>query len=382
MPISTKMFLLVFLGVFLTLNLIMYGDFNGNLYTRPCDGDCTCYVTMAQHTTAQVAYPFGMRMLTPLLVKIIKKNSYGLISWDFTWYLVTFASLFATAVVFFNLLRKVFLLDVGLANLMVIFMLGNWVYCFFQFAVPFFPDPVNNLLWVVALYWLHRQRYGLFLITLTVGFLNKEVILFLLPLYPLFVFLDANGHDQQLARVARALGWGAVVVLAYVGFRRGWSCFLHVENYRMFTGWNKSPLETMVYCLGKNKDVLDLLQTFHFLWFPFLLMLGLLYREHGWRDKLFLGATYIVLPLLVGRLFATDANRVFVMMLPWVVGLAGMYFQRIRLHENPALLLTVAFIYLALNYGWVTGKEWQIFMNVVALLILAYQSHAARPSIT
>jgi len=361
----------------------MHGDFNGNLYTRPRDGDCDYYVAMAQNTAAQVAYPFGMRILTPLIVKVIKKNSYGLLSWDFTWYLVTFASLFATAVVFYNLLRKVFRLDVCLANLMVLFMLGNWIYCFFQFAVPFFPDPLNNLLWMMALYWLHRQRYGLFLLTLTVGFLNKEVILFLLPLYPLFVFLDATERGQRLAGVARvlarALAWAVVVALAYVGFRRGWSHFLHAETYQMFTGWNKSPLETMVYCLSKHKDVLDLFQVFHFLWLPFLAMLWVLYRERGWRDKFFLGATYIVLPLLVGRLFATDANRVCVMMLPWVYGLAGMYFQRIRLHENPALLLTLAFIYLALNYGWVENKEWQIGLNVIAMLILAVQHHVVRP---
>jgi len=378
MPISKKIFLLVALFVLLTLNLIMHGDFNGNHHARPHDGDCISYVAMAQNTTAHVDHPFGLRILTPLMVKILKKNSYGLLSWDFTWYLVTFLSLFATAIVFYNLLRDVFLLHSCLAILMVVFMVGNWIYCFFQLAIPFFPDPLNNLLWMVALYGLHRQRYGLFLITLSVGFLNKEVILFLLPLYPLFVFLDAQGRDQRLALVARAVGWGAVVALAYVAFRRGWSCFLHVETYRMFTGWNKSPVDLMMYCLGKNKDVLDIFQVFQFLWIPFLLMLGLLYREHGWRDKLFLGATYIVLPLLLGRLFATDANRVFVMMLPWVLGLAGMYFQRIRLQENPALLLTLAFIYLALNYGWLANKEWQIFLNVVALLILAFQQQATR----
>ena len=377
-PTSLKIILLGFLLFFLTLNLIMHGDFNGNLHARPRDGDCDYYVAMAQNTTALVAHPFGLRILTPLIVKIIKKNSSGLLSWDFTWYMLTFASLFATAIVFWNLLRKVFLLDVCLANLMVICMLGNWIYCFFQFAIPFFPDPLNNLLWMLALYGLYRQRYGLFLITLTVGFLNKEVILFLLPLYPLFVFLDATARGQRLTGVVRALALVAVVGLAYLCFRQNWSYFLHAENYRLFTGWNKSPLETVIYGLSKNKDVLDIFQTFNFLWIPFLLMLWQLYREHGWRDKLFLGAAYIFLPLLVGRIFVTDANRVFVMMLPWVYGLAGLYFQRIRLHENPALLLTIVFIYLALNYGWVQSREWQICFNVVAMLILAVQHNAAR----
>lgn len=192
---------------------------------------------------------------------------------------------------------------------------------------------------MLALYTLYRQRYRLFLLTLAVGFLNKEVILFLLPLYP-----------------------------------------LNVESYRMFTVWNKSSLETMLYCLSKHKEVWDIFQVFHFLWLPFLLMLWLLYRERGWRDKLFLGSTYIVLPLLVGRLFATDANRVFVMMLPWVYGLAGLYFQRIRLLGNPALLLTLAFIYLALNYGWVESEEGQIMLDITAMVLLAVQRYLARPN--
>jgi hypothetical protein len=370
-----KLFSLTFFAFFLTLNLIMQGDFTGDYYKNPFDGDCFNYVAMAQNTTAQVAHPFGLRILTPLIVKIIKKNSYGLLSWDCTWYLVTCAGLFATALMFWRLLRKVFGLDLLTANVAVILLLGNWVYSFFQLHVPFFPDPLNNFFWVAAVYWLHRQRYGLFLITVTVGFLNKEVILFLLPLYPLFVCLDTRERARLPAALAASLGLLLLVILAYLGFRRGWSHYIGADQFQLFTGWKLGPKELMLHCLSKQKDVLNIYATFHFLWFPFLLMLWQLYQENGWRDKFVLSCGYLVLALLFGRLFATDANRVFVMLAPWVVGLAALYFQRIRLRENPPALLALVFIYLAINYGWVENREWQIAFDTVALLILAVQSH-------
>ena len=54
-----------------------------------------------------------------------------------------------------------------------------------------------------------------------------------------------------------------------------------------------------------------------------------------------------------------------------------MYFQRIRLRENPPALLALVFIYLAINYGWVENREGQIAFDTLALLILAVQSHRA-----
>ncbi|MCX7008841.1 MAG: hypothetical protein NTY53_16615, partial [Kiritimatiellaeota bacterium] len=263
----------------------MHGKFTGDYYQSPFDGDCTSYVAMAQNTTTQVAHPFGLRILTPLLVKIIKKNSSGLLTWDFTWYLVTCAGLFAAALMFWRLLRTVFAVDLLTANVAVVLLLGNWVYSFFQLHVPFFPDPLNGFFWMAAIYWLHRQRYGLFLITLTVGFLNKEVILFLLPLYPLFVFLDTPDRARRPAALARSLGGMLLVILAYVGFRRGWSHFIGADHFALFTGWHMGPKELLLYSLSRQKDVLDIYATFHFLWFPFLLMLWQLYRENGWRDK-------------------------------------------------------------------------------------------------
>lgn len=370
-----KLFSMVFFALFLALNLIMQGNFTGDYYQNPFDGDCFNYVAMAQNTTAQVVHPFGLRILTPLVVKILKKNSAGLLSWDCTWYLVTCAGLFATALMFWRLLRKVFALDVLTANVAVILLLGNWVYSFFQLHVPFFPDPLNNFFWVAAVYWLHRQRYGLFLITVTVGFLNKEVILFLLPLYPLFVFLDTRDRARLPAALAASLGGLLLVVLAYLGFRRGWSHYIGSDQFQLFTGWKLGPKELMLHCLSGQKDVFNIYSTFHFLWFPFLLMLWQLYRENGWRDKFVLSCGYLVLALLFGRLFATDANRVFVMLAPWVIGLAALYFQRIRLRENPPALLALVFIYLAINYGWVENREWQIAFDTVALLILAVHSH-------
>ena len=62
------------------------------------------------------------------------------------------------------------------------------------------------------------------------------------------------------------------------------------------------------------------------------------------------------------------------MFAPWVIGLAALYFQRLRLRENPPALLALVFIYLAINYGWVENREWQIAFDTAALLILAAHS--------
>jgi dolichol kinase len=189
------------------------------------------------------------------------------------------------------------------------------------------------------------------------------------------VCLDTRERARLPAALAASLGLLLLVILAYLGFRRGWSHYIGADQFQLFTGWKLGPKELMLHCLSKQKDVLNIYATFHFLWFPFLLMLWQLYQENGWRDKFVLSCGYLVLALLFGRLFATDANRVFVMLAPWVVGLAALYFQRIRLRENPPALLALVFIYLAINYGWVENREWQIAFDTVALLILAVQSH-------
>lgn len=360
--------------VFLILHLIMNGDLRGGYHMRPRDLDCVSYIAMAMDPSVPTTYPFGMRILTPLVVKQFR---HGWVPWDFAWYLTTCASLFLSAVIFWRMLRRLFGLDLATANLMVICLLGNWIYSFFQLQIPFFPDPLNNLLWMTALYFLFEKRHWAFLLTVAVGFTNKDVILFLLPLYPLFVFADTRDWKRLPAALARSCGWVLAVVLAYLAFRRGWSHFVHAGNYRLFTAWDKSPIEMLLYSLSKQKDVYYIYQVFHFLWFPFALMLGIRYREHGWRDKLILGSAALFCILLFGRLFATDANRVFVMMLPLVYILAGQYFQRIRLCASPGVMLLTVYLYLVLNYDIAKPMEWQLFLNIVAMAVLLYQGRRA-----
>lgn len=353
---------------FLILALIMCGSFGGEFYQYylSARGDGANYIQMAQETFAPVENPFALRILSPLFVHIVKKNSF--LGWDATWYLLTFSALFASAAMLYGFMRRHLKLSALISTFFVLFLLHTSCYTQFHFHDPFRIDPLNNLLWIAALYALFSDRYKTFCLILMIGFMNKEVILFLAPLYPLFMVIR---HGKLLHRdVGKSVLAIGAVVLAFFAYR---TALVHRlgTDYTMMAAYERSALATVTDAVEHQKGIYAIIFVFSFLWVFFFYGLYELFRTYGWRNRYLIGSLYLFAALLFGRLFARDANRVFSMMAPLLIPISGVFFSSHITRKGYLWLPILLLAYAAINLGWVPQKEYQIMISIVVLCAMA-----------
>lgn len=363
--------------MFLVFVLIQESTFSGNQHEDPGDGDCDYYVAQAVHPFSVRVNPFAFRTLTPLLVQSIKRNSHNLLGWDGAWYVFTFALIYGTGLLFFRFCRRVLNLSPSVACLAALMLLSNWVYVRFQLQIPFFPDPLNNFLWMLAFYWLFTERWSWFYITLALGMLNKEVILFLAPLGPLFILIKTNRlwSKPVLGHVAAA----AAVCGAYYLYRTGLGHYWNMQEYRLLSTNDWGIQSTLMIGLNHQKSMWHLFNTFGFLWLTFIFMLHELYTAHGWRSRYLLASLIVFVICCFSRLYSTDVSRIFVMMSPLVVGLSVVYMARIFAERRFVSFVALLFVILAGNQQWIADKPSLVVLNGIAVLYILYY---ARPPST
>jgi hypothetical protein len=349
----------------------MYGSFGGKFYQYRLleQGDAACYIKMAEHTFAQTENPFALRILTPLVVHIIKKNSNQCLGWDFTWYLVTFSAIFGSAVIFYKFLHSHLKLDRLISTFFTLFLLHTFCYTQFHFQDPFRVDPLNNLLWMAALYSLFKDKYLIFCLIVTIGFTNKEVILLLAPLYPIFMIIKNRTLWHRDTAVS-VLAVGAIFS-AYFIYRTVLTNYIGVCDYAMLSAYDYTPYKTLTDAIEHQKDLYAIFNVFSFLWIMFFYGLYEIFKKYGWRNRYLISALYLCAALLFGRIFARDANRVFSMMAPLVIAVAALFFSaciKSRRHlMAPVLLLA----YASINLGWIPQKEYQIMLCIAVLWMVA-----------
>ncbi len=361
---------------FLVLALIMNGSFGGEFYAYRaadrCDG--ANYIKMAEETFAPVENPFALRVLSPLIVHVVKKNSP--LGWDATWYLLTFCAIFASAALVFRFMRYRLRIGALVSTFFVLFLLHTSCYTQFHFHDPFRIDPMNNLLWIVALYALFSDRYRIFCMTLIVGFMNKEVILLLAPLYPLFMWIRHGKlrHWDVGKSILAVMG----IVLAYITYR---TAVVHRlgEGYVLLGAYQRSALETVQDAVEFQKDLYAIFFVFSFLWVMFFYALYEVFKAYGWRNRYLLATLYLLAALLFGRLFARDANRVFSMLAPLVIPISAVFFSCRTKLEGYLWLPLMLLSYAAINLGWAPQKHHQVLFCVVVLVILAIGRQKASP---
>ena len=359
---------------FVLLLLIHGSAFSGRQYLDPGDGDCDYYVKQAIQPFSVRVNPFAFRNLTPLLVQAIKRNTSGLLGWDAAWYLFTFALVYGSALLFYRFCRRVLNQPPAVACLAALILLANWVYGRFQFEIPFFPDPLNNFLWMLAFYLLFTGRWGWFYVTIGIGMLNKEVILFLVPLGPLFIYVKTGRLWTRpvLAHVAGA----AAICGCYWAYRYGLGHHWQMQEFRLLSTNDWGILSTLQIGLNMQKSVWHLFNTFGFLWMPFLMMLYACRTAYGWTHRLLLASSVVFGICLFSRLYSTDVSRIFVMMAPLVVGLAVSYLAEVFAGRRVEILLATFLLTLVTNQGWVTTRA---PLALIALAATAYLVHYARP---
>ncbi|MBU0679013.1 MAG: hypothetical protein KJ626_12955 [Verrucomicrobia bacterium] len=362
-------------GYFMLLGLIMYGSFGGEFheYMLGGKGDAANYIQMADQAFAPVENPFALRILSPFIVHAIKKNSNHLLGWDATWYLVTFGAIYLSAVVFYKLLRRHLKLARSTSVIFTLMLLHTYCYTQFHFQEPFRIDPMNNLFWMLAIYALFADRFAAFCIIVAIGSINKEVILLLAPLYPIIAFARTTKlRDGQVIRSVFAM---LSLFAFYFLYRMIVTPIITPEGNGMFTAYGQSGLRTVLDSMEHQKEFHIIFSVFHFLWLFFAFMLYELHKRYGWKNRYLLVSLYLLAAVLFGRLFARDANRVFAMLAPMVIGLSAVFCTIRSTKHAVEWLILMLLIYAGLEMAWFKSVGSQVAMTaaVTASILLLFK---------
>ena len=329
------------------LNLISYAPLQPNAHERAW-GDALNYYAMSEHTGARVDNPFALRMLSPWLIHLGNKLT-GL-SLDSLWVGFTFVMLLASAIVFFEFLWSHLKLQLFTSALAAVTLACTFWYGPYAFSNPYLVDPLNNLLYLVALWLLFNRKAIWFTVVVIIGTINKETTLLLAPLYPILAWTRTRSFRDK-AFLGGVLAF-IVAGVVYFGFRL-WAQSLIGGDYGFGAGQaNKGLLGNIRFALSADKQSLHgaLFDTFHFFWLIFAYALYREYRRHGLRSLLLVSSAWLALCCLAGRLVATDTQRVFVMMAPLVIGLVAVVLDEQRTEARRVWVGVLFFLYLALNY--------------------------------
>lgn len=347
------------------LNVISHANLAPNAHEKAW-GDAINYFRMSEQTGAAVDNPFALRMLSPWLVH--RANLVTGISLDRLWLALTVVAVLAAAIVFFEFLRSHLKLQLFTSALTAVALACTFWYAPYAFTNPYLVDPLNNLLYVVALWLAFERKLIAFTAVIVVGAINKETTLLLAPLYPLLAWTRGRKlRDRDVLG-----GVVAVVVAAglYIAFRL-WAQNLIGGEYGFGAGQgNKSLFDNIAFALSANKgsDQLVLFTTFHFLWLVFAFGLYRQYRRYGLGSDLLVASIWLFGCCVAGRLVATDTGRVFVMMAPLVLAVVAVVLDGQRGERRRLWVGLLLFLYIALSLGWVPAPT-SFLVDAAAALI-------------
>src|ERR1700693_2173597 len=133
------------------INIISYTDFSRGAIGN-AGGDARFYIQMSQHTFAHVPNPFAFRLLSPLIVHELKKlPGLGLGS---SWKFLTFTATYIALIVFFKLLYHQFKLSLFTSTIFTLMLACTYNYTLFNYYDTWLVDPLNNLFYMLAIYFL------------------------------------------------------------------------------------------------------------------------------------------------------------------------------------------------------------------------------------
>lgn len=346
------------------INVIANTNFNkrANVFIG---GDAQVYIQMSRHTFAHVANPYAFRLMSPLIVhELVKLPGLGL---DSSWLLLTFAATTAALIVFFKLLYDHFKIGLFTSTVFTIMLACTMNYTLFNYRDMWLVDPLNNLFYVLALYFLLQRRLWAFSLTILLGSINKETTLMLAPLYPLLVWVRSdNWRSRELAMsIAATIG----VAIVYLIYHALVLMELGPGSYRFLAEVNGSVLDTIrLSILGARAEPYSIFTVFDFLWFYFAYILYRLYQAHGRMSEWLLIGAYTLTSGVFGRLFATDTARVYVMMAPVVLGVIALAFNGLAGERKRLWVLLLAAVYVALNFGWFSQDAY-LLVNIAAVVV-------------
>jgi hypothetical protein len=242
-------------------------------------------------------------------------------------------------------------------------------YTLFNYWDIWLVDPLNNLFYVLAITFLIQRKLWPFAIVIILGSLNKETTLLLAPLYPILAWArtgSIKSHEVKQSLIAFVTM--GVVYLTY----HLWAQDRIGGHYALLSGQNgHSVWNNIRFALDSHKmnDQQLIYQVFQFVWLFFIYGLYRLYKKLGILNELLIISAYLFGAVMLGRLFASDTQRVYIMMAPIVMAVAALMFNSVKTEMDRLWVGVIAFLYVAVNLAWFTSPDFIMIANVGALAI-------------
>lgn len=339
--------------------LVSYGRL-GHDAREAARGDALQYIAMSERTFAPADEPFAFRLMTPWLVR--QASELTGVAPDTVWLALTFLATTAALVVVYEWLRGPLGLSAATGLLSVLLLAVTYKYTSYNYGNLWLVDPLNNLFSALALYLAFRRKLALFTLVVAVGFVNKEAVLLLAPLYPLLAWARSGTLRD------RAVWWGvaanAALAAAYLVFR-AWVQG-HIGEVPTHLAGDVTDLMRTVLSSRRGGEHLAVFSVLQFLWVVFAFGLYQQYRRFGLRSELLVASAFVLATCMFSRTQATDTERVYVMVAPLVVGVVGVVFEAWRDQPERAWPWVLGAVYAALNFMWVVDETASL-VNLAAI---------------
>ncbi|WP_092776887.1 hypothetical protein [Actinokineospora terrae] len=343
------------------VNLVSYVPWRRDAHLG-AGGDAVEYFQMSQRTFAPVDNPFALRVLSPWLVHTGHRLT-GL-SPDTVWIALTFTATLASVIVLHELLRRRFAVSGFVAVVVASMLACTFWYAPYLFGNPWLVDPLNNLFIVLGLWLAFSGRLGWFTAVVVIGSVNKETMLLLAPLYPLLALTRSRRVTREVLLGTAAVAFAAC---AYFAFRT-WAIARIGADYNLGTGQaNHSLVDNIRFAIStaQGRDHLAIWSVLSFTWLIWLVGLHHL-RRTGAGHPLIPTSAWTLLTCLLGRLMATDTERVFTMMVPIVLIVVAVTLDTLQSPWHRPWIVLLAALYTAIQLRWTSAT---LPMEALALLI-------------
>lgn len=347
--------------------VVSYGKLQHNARDA-AKNDAVRYIEMSEDTFAAVDNPFALRLLTPWLVR--KVSALTGIAPDTVWLALTFVATMGALITIYELMRRSFRLSVGTSTVAVLLLAVTYNYTSYNYGNFWLVDPLNNLVFALALFCVFERKLVLFVGVLLVGMVNKETAVLLAPLFPLLQWARVGRLRDKT--VVLAAGASVAVVVAYLVFR-AWAQSRIGDN-GTWIDQSVTNIARIVLSSRPRGEHLAVFGIFNFLWVVFAYGLYRQYRASGLRSELLIASSYLFMCCLIGRMQATDTERVWVMLAPLVVVVAATVFDDWRSEAQRLWLVVLAAVYAALNFAWFAGES-AVLVNLAALVVFVLVVH-------
>jgi hypothetical protein len=308
--------------------------------------DTRHYGLMAEDPSYLPRLPYAFRVLTPTLAHLLPFDTAAGFA------VVTLAALWLSALVLYILLRRLGC-DRCSATAGVVLFLGCGA-TIRLLTTPTYVDGLTYLTELVAFACLAFGRERLFALTLTLGVLNRETALLLVPVYLLELRAAGRLSRSDLPRAALVVGFPLVALLAVAAVKISLAGGPGVALAALET----KP-RTFVQNVPSFQDLADIYAVFGAAW---LLALFALHQAPPLLRRGLIFGALVVAQLAVSR---GDESRNLSHLLVLVLPLATLELRR---QAGPGrLVVALACLVSTVNYRWVVLPNMALRYLLVAI---------------